>query len=174
VIPEIEGLSTTYFLKLALEDSAGELVSSNLYWLSTKPETLDWEKSTWYHTPTKTFADLTELQSLPTVELNVASSFETRGEEGIAHVSLENPTRNLAFAVHLKVTRGPGGEEVLPILWEDNYFALFPGEKREITATYSIKDLRKAQPALTVDGWNVVPQMQRRHKGQGRAFQVSF
>jgi len=159
VIPEIEGLSTTYFLKLALEDSAGKLVSSNLYWLSTKPETLDWEKSTWYYTPTKTFADLTELQSLPKVELKVASSFETRGEEGVARVSLENPTKNLAFAVHLKVIRGPGGEEVLPVLWEDNYFALFPGEKREITATYATKILRKAQPAVTVDGWNVVPQM---------------
>ncbi len=159
VIPEIEGLSTTYFLKLALEDSAGRLVSSNLYWLSTKPETLDWEKSTWYYTPTKTFADLTDLQSLPKVELKVASNFETRGEEGVARVSLENPTKNLAFAVHLKVTRGPGEEEVLPILWEDNYFALFPGEKREITATYATKILRKALPAVTVDGWNVVPQM---------------
>jgi exo-1,4-beta-D-glucosaminidase len=170
VIPEIEGLSTTYFLRLSLEDSTGKPVSSNLYWLSTKPETLDWEKSTGAYTPTKTFADLTELQSLPKVKLNVASSFETRGEEGVAHVSLENPTKSLAFAVHLKVTRGPGGEEILPILWEDNYFALFPGEKRVITATYSTKPLGRAQgpygrrrmrsepPVVTVDGWNVVPE----------------
>jgi exo-1,4-beta-D-glucosaminidase len=158
VIPEVQGLSKTHFLKLSLEDSAGKTVSTNFYWLSTKPETLDWEKSTWYHTPTKSFADLTDLQSLPKVELKAVSKFETHGDEGVAHVSLENPSKSLAFAVRLRITRGSGGEEVLPILWEDNYFPLFPGEKREITATYATKDLRKAQPALAIDGWNVVPQ----------------
>ena len=30
----------------------GKLVGSNFYWLSTKQETLQWEKSTWYTTPT--------------------------------------------------------------------------------------------------------------------------
>jgi hypothetical protein len=32
--------------------------------------------------------------------------------------------------VHLKITRGEGGEEVVPIYWEDNYFSLLPGEQR--------------------------------------------
>src|SRR5437899_2733755 len=46
-----EGLSTTYFLRLGLEDSAGRLRSSNFYWLSTQDDVLDWEKTQWYYTP---------------------------------------------------------------------------------------------------------------------------
>jgi len=52
-LPEIGGLSSTYFVSLVLEDPSGDLVSRNFYWLSTKPETLDWDKSTWYFTPTR-------------------------------------------------------------------------------------------------------------------------
>ena len=50
---------------LRLEDSAGKLVGSNFYWLSTKPETLDWEKSNWYTTPTSSYADYTALRNCP-------------------------------------------------------------------------------------------------------------
>ena len=45
-LPDIDGLSSTYFLVLRLEDASGKLVGSNFYWLSSKPETLDWEKRT--------------------------------------------------------------------------------------------------------------------------------
>jgi exo-1,4-beta-D-glucosaminidase len=157
VIPELQGLSTTYFLRLTLEDAAGKTVSSNFYWLSTKPETLDWDKSTWYHTPTKTFADYTGLQSLPKVSLKVSSARETKGGEGAMRVSVSNPGPNLAFAVHLKITKGRGGEELLPIYWEDNYFPLLPGEKREVRVTFREADLQGAKPFVEVDGWNVAP-----------------
>jgi exo-1,4-beta-D-glucosaminidase len=155
VIPELQGLTTTYFLKLALEDSAGKLISSNFYWLSTKPDVSDWDASVWYYTPTKSFSDLTALQSLPKVDLNVASNTERHGADSVTHVIVENPTPHLAFFVHLKVTKGQGGEEVLPVLWQDNYFPLMPGEKREIIATYAAEDLGRAAPVVEVDGWNV-------------------
>ena len=60
-LPEIDGLSPTYFLVLRLEDASGKVVGSNFYWLSTKPETLDWAKSNWYTTPTASYADFTAL-----------------------------------------------------------------------------------------------------------------
>ncbi len=62
-IPEISGLTSTYFVDLALQDAGGKPVSSNFYWLSTKPDVLDWDKSTWYFTPTKSFSDLTALKT---------------------------------------------------------------------------------------------------------------
>jgi exo-1,4-beta-D-glucosaminidase len=46
---------------------------------------------------------------------------------------------------------------VLPVLWEDNYVTLLPGETRELAATYAATDLGSAAPALTIDGWNVAP-----------------
>jgi exo-1,4-beta-D-glucosaminidase len=154
-LPDIDGLSPTYFLVLRLEDSAGKLVGSNFYWLSTKPETLDWEKSNWYTTPTSSYADYTALAQLPKVRLNLAHHTEHKGEDAITHVSLENPSKSLAFFVRLKVSKGKGGEEILPVLWQDNYISLLPGEKREVTATYRTQELGGAQPVVEVSGWNL-------------------
>ena len=153
-MPQIDGLSTTYFLVMTLENAAGKRVGSNLYWLSTKPETLDWEKSTWYMTPTSDFADFTALSTLPKVKLKVSEKTEHAKEEFVTHVTLENPSKSIAFFNRLKLNRGAGGEEVLPVIWQDNYFPLLPGEKREVTATYSAKNLGTAKPAVVVEGWN--------------------
>jgi len=154
-LPEVDGLSPTYFLMLKLRDSSGKLVGSNFYWLSTRPETLDWEKSNWYTTPTTSYADYTALSQLPKVKLKVADHTERKEEDAITHVTLENPSKSLAFFVRLKVNRGKNGEEILPVLWQDNYISLLPGEKREVTATYRAKELGAAQPAVEVSGWNV-------------------
>ena len=123
-LPDIDGLSPTYFLVLRLRDSSGKLVGSNFYWLSTKPETLDWEKSNWYTTPTSSYADYTALSQLPKVKLKVADHTERKGEEAITRVMLENPSKSLAFFVRLKVNKGKGGDEILPVIWQDNYISL--------------------------------------------------
>ncbi len=154
-LPNIDGLSPTYFLVLRLRDSSGKLVGSNFYWLSTKPETLDWEKSNWYTTPTSSYADYTALSQLPKVKLKVGGHTERKGEEAITHVTLENPSQSLAFFVRLKVNKGKGGDEILPVVWQDNYISLLPGEKREVTATYGAQELGASQPTVEVSGWNV-------------------
>jgi exo-1,4-beta-D-glucosaminidase len=154
-LPDIDGLSGTYFVSLELRDASGAAVSRNFYWLSTTPETLDWDKSNWYYTPTRTFADFTALNGLPRVDLQVTAQNAAQGSVRTTTVTVTNPGKTLAFAVHLKVTQGSGGAEVLPVLWEDNYFPLLPGETRRITATYRAQDLGPATPAVAVDGWNV-------------------
>jgi len=152
-LPEIEGLSSTYFVSLELQDPSDHPVSRNLYWLSTKPETLDWEKSTWYVTPTKTFADYTALNSLPPAELQVTA----QSKPGETTVTLTNAGKAIAFGVHLKVKKGTDGDEVLPVLWEDNYFSLLPAETREVTATYNVPDLGQSKPVVDVEAWNRKP-----------------
>jgi len=92
---------------------------------------------------------------LPKVKLKVSSRHESKGGEGTARVTLENPTKNVAFFVRLKVNKGEKGDEVLPVVWEDNYVSLLPGEKREITATYRETDLGGSKPMVEVSGWNV-------------------
>ena len=154
-LPDTSDLSPTYFLVLRLEDSAGKLVGSNFYWLSAKPETLDWGKSNWYTTPTSSFADFTALSTLPKLKLKYTTRAEHKGEESVTHVSLENPGKALAFFVRLKVTKGAKGEEVLPVVWEDNYISLLPGEKRELSATYRTSALGGAKAMVEVSGWNL-------------------
>jgi exo-1,4-beta-D-glucosaminidase len=154
-LPQVDGLSPAYFLDLRVTDAGGKLVGSNFYWLSTKNETIDWAKSKWYVTPTESYADYTALAQLPKVKLNVSSRTENKGHQAITRVTLENPSKRLAFFVRLKVKKGKGGEEALPVVWQDNYVSLLPGEKREITATYRIGDLGGAKPVVEVQGWNV-------------------
>ncbi|HEY1679137.1 MAG TPA: glycosyl hydrolase family 2 [Candidatus Sulfotelmatobacter sp.] len=154
-LPDVSGLTNTYFLVLRLEDSTGKQVGSNFYWLSTKPETIDWAKSTWWMTPTASYADFTAISQMPKVKLKVADHTERMGEDSITHVTLENPSKNLAFFVRLKVDKGPKGEEILPVIWQDNYISLLPGEKRELSATYRASELGAAKPSVEVSGWNV-------------------
>jgi exo-1,4-beta-D-glucosaminidase len=154
-LPDVSGLSNTYFLVLSLQDSTGKAVGSNFYWLSTKPETLDWAKSTWWMTPTAAYADFTAISQLPKVKLKVSDRTEHKGEDAITRVTVENPSKSVAFFVRLKVAKGAKGEEILPVVWEDNYISLLPGEKREVTASYHAGELGASKPAVEVSGWNI-------------------
>jgi len=154
-LPDSSNLSPTYFVALRVSDANGKTLGSNFYWLSTKQETIDWAKSNWYTTPTASYADFTALSQLPKVKLNVTEHSEKQGDNEVTHVTVENPTKNLAFFVRLKVDKSKGGEEILPVLWQDNYVSLLPGEKREITATYKSSELGAAKPYVEVSGWNV-------------------
>ena len=154
-VPKLDDLSTTYFLRLTLKDSGGKQVSSNFYWLSTKPDVLDWQNSKWWYTPTSGYADFKELKNLPEVRLNVHAATRENGGRDVTRVTVKNPSSHLAFFVHLRVDRGEHGTEILPVLWQDNYFELMPGEERAVEASYSKEELEGATPYVTVNGWNV-------------------
>jgi exo-1,4-beta-D-glucosaminidase len=152
-LPDLDGLSPTYFLLLRVQDGTGKLVGSNLYWLSTHPETLDWEKSNWYTTPTASFADYTALAQLPKVKLKLSSVTQHNGENAVTHVMVENPSKSVAFFVRLKLSGK--ADEVLPVVWEDNYITLLAGEKREVGATYRANQLQGAKPVVQASGLNI-------------------
>jgi exo-1,4-beta-D-glucosaminidase len=72
-------------------------------------------------------------------------------------VTVRNPEKGVAFMVHLRVARREGGEDVTPILWDDNYFSLLPGEERTVGATFA-SGASEAGETLEVGGFNVVTQ----------------
>jgi exo-1,4-beta-D-glucosaminidase len=155
-LPRVEGLSKTYFLRLQLHAPGGELVSDNFYWLSTKADTLNWAKQQdTVYTPQAEFGDLTGLNSLPAVKLRTESAIGN----GEAHVSVTNPSNAVAFMVHVRVIRSDTGQDVTPILWDDNYISLLPGEKRTLSAKFARYTETGPAPkvALVMDGWNVAP-----------------
>ncbi|HXN53361.1 MAG TPA: glycoside hydrolase family 2 TIM barrel-domain containing protein [Candidatus Acidoferrum sp.] len=155
-LPKVDDLTKTYFLRLQLHDPAGKLLSDNFYWLSTKPDVLDWKhKKDTVYTPQAEFGDLSGLNTLPQVRLEVKSAKEEQGSKGV-RVSVRNPSGSIAFMVHLRVTKGKGGEGLTPIFWSDNYFSLLPGEQKEVSAGYDPSDLDSKAPVIEVDGYNVV------------------
>ena len=137
----------------AVYDSAGKPLSTNLYWLSTREDVIDWPKTEWYYTPTKVHADLSALSQLPATSLALQARVEDGGAEGRARVSVENVGKALAFQVHLKLVDAKSGEELLPVYWEDNYFSLFPGEKRDLSVAYP-RQGGEGAVAVEADAWN--------------------
>jgi exo-1,4-beta-D-glucosaminidase len=152
-VPVPETVSTTYFLRLSLIDGSSKVVSTNFYWLSTRPDVLDEAGTKWYYTPTSRHADLTDLAKLAPTELAVARREAGTAEEGASIVAVENTGKSLAFQVHLQLVDASSGEELLPVFWDANYFELMPGETREVRVSYP---RRGAQGALAVeaDAWN--------------------
>lgn len=134
-MPELKGLSSTYFLDLRLMDDKEKLIENNFYWLSTVADIPDFENTTWYWTPNKQHADFSALDSMPktTIEYNNSIS------DGEGKVSFEvvahNPTDKIAFFIDFMLVDEKTGEPVLPVFWSDNYISLLPGEKRTLTGT---------------------------------------
>jgi len=157
-IPETVVSSTPLsFARLALKDAGGHTVSSNFYWLSAKAPTFDWEKSTYVSTPLLAYEDLTALNRLPPVRLEVAAERRVAHDDDTITVRVTNPSKQLAFQVCLEVAPKNDGSEILPVLWDDNYFSLMPGESAVVTATFDRSQLQGVQPEVKVGGWNIVP-----------------
>ncbi len=154
-VPWPEDITKTFFLSLKLEDSTGQVVSDNFYWLSTAPEIPGTQgvRGVVYFIEPKSHPDYTALQSLPPARVKHAARFERQGAETVGHVTVENAGQTLAFLVQLAVTQGEQGGEVAPCYWSDNYFALLPGERRSLTARFATADLAGAGPVVRLGGW---------------------
>jgi len=158
-LPKPEALSTTYFLKLQLHDAAGKLLSDNFYWLSTKPDTMDWAaRNDTAYTPQKDFGDLTGLNALPQVKLEIKADHRSDAGKGTVRLKVKNPSASVAFQVHARLTKGKDGDDLVPVFWDDNYFSLLPGEEKSVSATFDASDLNGKDPALEVEGYNVAPE----------------
>jgi len=158
-VPPAENVgSDVSFVRLVLSDKAGRNVSTNFYWLPRRLSTFDWSfeqaKAHPYYTAVKSYEDLTMLNRLPRgrVEATTSVRHPVSGEE--VAVRLSNPSGNLAFQVHLALIDAASGAEILPVLWEDNYLTLMPGETRTIVARYdSVPAVGRLK--LTLAGWNI-------------------
>ncbi|MGB9230262.1 MAG: hypothetical protein WCC24_11030, partial [Terracidiphilus sp.] len=58
------------------------------------------------------------------------------------------------FFQRVELTNGRDGEEILPILYDDNYVTVFPGETLDVESTYDAKGRGANQPWLRVEGYN--------------------
>ncbi|KAF1954052.1 glycoside hydrolase [Byssothecium circinans] len=118
------------FLRLILRNQGEEssVLSRNVYWLSSQPEVLDWENSTWYHTPVSLYANFTALDKMEKAQLNVTVS-------GRGKLLLENESTVPAVFIRLNLVDA-AGRDVVPAFWSDNYVTLWPGESMEIEVRF--------------------------------------
>ncbi|MFF7356480.1 exo-beta-D-glucosaminidase [Streptomyces filipinensis] len=151
----VSGLPSTYLLRLVLTGADGKEVSRNVYWLSTRPDTLDWNGTTWYYTPTTGYADLKGLGSMAPVPVSATAATRSSDGTSATTVTLRNTGggRTPALLTDAHLVDGQG-KPVLPVRWSDNQVSLWPGESVTLTATYRTADLHGAAPRVRVSGWN--------------------
>ncbi len=120
---------------LTLKNSAGAILSSNIYWLS--PDN-----------------DFKQMKSMPETEVNARlTAEETETHDKTWTLEVSNTSGRIAFFIRPQVLSG--GHEILPSLWTKSYFSLAPGESTVLKVTCPLEKLAGSKPVLKISGWNV-------------------
>ena len=121
-----------YFLRLTLTDSNRQQVSQNDY------------------VQTLGVKDRKQLRTMPTATINALASIN--GQH--ATVTLTNNGNTPAVMIRLNL-KGSDGEQILPVIYSDNYLHLMPGETRTIDVEWKAEDARGCQPIVEITGMNL-------------------
>ncbi|XXG94021.1 hypothetical protein Hte_000272 [Hypoxylon texense] len=130
----LRSITDVAFLRLVLSDNKKTILSRNVYWLAATIDTLDWENSDWFFTPVTEYANFTALNNLPAAKVSVKlATPQPHRDEAAKSISVvvENHSKVPAFFIRLNLV-DKDGEDVLPVLWSDNYVTLWPHEKLEL------------------------------------------
>lgn len=129
-LPKAAAETPIQFIRLRLTDTDGKLISENFYWRNGSKD-----------------LDYTALNSLP--EAKVKATVKSMDmEKGRFTLTLKNVSKTVAFANRLRLTRKSSQERILPVLMNQGYVTLMPGEERDITF--------EAKPEKLAGGFDVL------------------
>ncbi|MBR5067862.1 MAG: discoidin domain-containing protein [Bacteroidales bacterium] len=124
--------SAVSFLRLQLLEK-GEVISENLYIMSSEE------------------GNYSALATLPQPEVEQRVTLSNTGVTQQADVTLRNKGRSPAVFLRLNL-KGADGEQILPVIYSDNYITLMPGESKTIHVTWKLQDARSQQALFEVTG----------------------
>ena len=90
--------------------------------------------------------DLSVLKTLPKAKVKMTTAMRQQDGEWIIEATLLNESKTPALMLRLDLQAG--GEQVLPVLYEDNWFSLLPGEERTVAVRCKTADTRGLKPQL--------------------------
>ncbi len=131
-------LSPVHFIKLALKDNTGKIISDNFYWRNNRT------------------ADYTALNTLPKATLSVNQNVTRANGKCTIHATVTNPAKSkgIAFAVRVQVFNKKSGKEILPAIMNDNYFTLFKGESKDITIEFNEEEPGSNEYVIKAEAYN--------------------
>ena len=150
-IPEIEGLSSVYFIQLLLENDS-TVVSRNFYWLSTNKDLFQ-EKDEWYYSPVKEHADMSGLRNLPKAEIECDFSIIQQKNDYEISLHINNKSNVIAFFLRFYLIGEETSQFITPVYWEDNCISILPLETRKIKGVFP-KNSTDSKVYVKIDGWN--------------------
>jgi hypothetical protein len=132
VLADTKGVN---FVVLNLKNSAGKVISHNVYWLSND----------------KDYRSLNEMQKTNLTSRMITSA---KGKsENSWTIQVTNTSNKMAFFIRPQLLSGD--EEVLPSYWSSSYFTLAPSETITITVGCPAARLNGRNPTIRISGWNV-------------------
>lgn len=156
IIP-LDTIHGNVFVNLSLHNAEGNMVAQNFYWLSDKPDEMDWDKTTWAYTPMKSYTEYSFLNHLPQSRVIASYTKEETDDNMIIKTRLSNPTDKIAFFISLTINDDKA-ESICPVFWDDNYISLLPGEKRDIECRIPKQSLKSGNLNIQLNGWNIEEQ----------------
>ena len=155
-VGRIPGLSTVYFVRCQMTDSAGKVLADNVYWESQVDDEIGPPgNDVQFATKLTQWGDMSALNSMPAAPVSITGTCEEVNGESRAAIKLANNSNHVAFFLRVEVANHPGGNELLPIRYDDNYVTLFPHESRTLNAAF---ESTNHSAALRVEGYNVAKQ----------------
>jgi len=141
------------FLSLKITDSTGTVLTDNFYCLPARDDVFDWDATTWFYTPVKTYADMQFVSALPPVEVHMETEQDNASDNLLLKVMLENTSEWVAYMNTLTI-KDETGEIIYPAFWSDNYFSMIPGDKCIVTCSVPAGKVQGKSLTLILDGWN--------------------
>ena len=130
-------LSKVHFIKLQLIEN-GKVISDNFYHRSMEENNYQ------------------ELNRLAKASLNKTINVQpTTDGNWQAHVVLKNTSKVPALMIRLNLVGEDDGIQILPVLYQDNYFSLLPGEEKTVCITWKDEDTRGNKGNIMVSGFNL-------------------
>ena len=130
------GLARTHFIRLTLLLD-GKALSSNFYLHGLAEE------------------DYQGIRSLPAVKVEAKTRVQRHGAQWLIATELHNTSAAPALMVRVKAVREHTGDPILPALYDDNYVAMMPGERKTIHIELEHADTRGERPRILVEGFNL-------------------
>lgn len=132
-----ENLSKVHFIKMTLTEN-GQIISENFYHRSLEENNYQ------------------DLRQLPQVALQTQTA-TAKEADGVWNgvVTIENTSSTPALMIRVNVVGEKDNLQFLPIFYSDNYFALLPGEKKEVHFHWKDEDTRGNAPKVLVSGYNI-------------------
>ena len=121
-------IAGAYFLRLTLKDDKGVVKSMNDYVNSTIEN------------------DRTSLHDIRQAQVTAVANGKS--------ITITNYGNVPAVMLRLNL-KGDDGEQILPVIYSDNYLHLMPGEARTIEIEWKAEDARGCKPIVEITGMNV-------------------
>lgn len=118
----------------------------NWYWMSPEMDVINWTASNGFRSPCSSWANFTVLEHLSPANVSV-----TPVAAAWDQISVRNVGDVLAFFVYVRLVNSTTMQDIVPVVWSDNFITLLPGEARVLNVDFMNHTYATSEMDLVVE-----------------------